>query len=74
MTGIVTASMMPLIIFGIGHACDATVFADVGGDALKRHDRGRTGLFGNDCLLGVDDIHDDAAFEHLGQSDFGPPS
>ena len=41
--------------------------ADVGGDTLERHHRYGAGLLGDPRLLGVDDVHDDAAFEHLGQ-------
>ena len=68
MTGIVTASWIPLIIDRVGHARDAAVAADVGGDALERHHRGRAGVLGDLGLLGVDHVHDHAALEHLGQS------
>ncbi len=52
----------------IGHPRDAAVAADVGGNALERHHRGRTGVLGDLRLLGVDDVHDDAALQHLGQT------
>ena len=52
----------------VGHARDAAVAADVGGHALERHDRGGAGVLGDLGLLGVDDVHDDAALEHLGQA------
>ena len=51
----------------VGHARDAAVTADVGGHTLERHDRGGTGVLGDLRLLGVDDVHDDAALQHLGQ-------
>ncbi len=68
MTGIVTAAWIPLIIAGIAHARDAAVAADVGGNALERHHGRRAGVLGDLRLLGVDDVHDDAALEHLGQA------
>ena len=42
--------------------------ADVRRDAFERHDRDRAGLLGDDGLLGRDDVHDDAALEHLGET------
>ena len=51
------------------HARDPAVAADVGRDALERHDRGGAGVLGELRLLGVDDVHDDAALEHLGEAD-----
>ena len=59
---------MPLIKQRVGHAGDAAVAADVGRDALERHHRGGTGVLGDLRLLGVDDVHDHAALEHLGQA------
>ena len=53
-----------------GHARHAAVFANIGRDALQRHDGGGAGFFGNLGLLDVGHVHDDAAFEHLGQADF----
>ena len=52
----------------VGHAGDAAVAADVGRHALERHHRGRAGVLGDLRLLGVDDVHDHAALEHLGQA------
>jgi hypothetical protein len=52
---------------GVGHAGHAAVAADVGRHALERHHRGRPGVLGDLGLLGVDDVHDHAALEHLGQ-------
>src|SRR5918995_1645528 len=51
----------------IRHARDAALHADVRGNALERHDGHGAGLFGDPRLLGVDDVHDDAALEHLGE-------
>lgn len=53
---------------GVGHSSDSSVGSDVGGDLLKSHDGNSTGLLGNLGLLGVDNVHDDAALEHLGQT------
>ena len=50
---------------GVRHAGDAALGANVGGDALKGHDGAGAGFFGDAGLGGVDDVHDDAAFEHL---------
>ena len=52
----------------VGHAGDAAVAADVGRDALERHDGARACLLGDLRLLGVDDVHDHAALEHLGEA------
>ncbi|CAM0904951.1 unnamed protein product [Alopecurus aequalis] len=52
----------------VGHAGDAALGADVGGDALERHDGAGSGLLSDTRLLGVDDVHDDAAAQHLGQA------
>ena len=52
----------------VGHAGDAAGGADVGGNALERHDGDGTGVLGDLGLLGGDDVHDDAALEHLGQA------
>ena len=42
--------------------------ADVGGHALERHDGAGAGVFGDLGLLGVGDVHDDAALEHVGET------
>ena len=52
---------------GIAHARDAAGRADVGGDALERHDGAGAGGLGNLRLLRRRDVHDDAALEHLGE-------
>ncbi len=52
----------------IGHAGDTTRRTDVGGDTLERHDRDRSGVFGDLGLFSIDDVHDHAALEHLGQA------
>ena len=52
----------------VGHAGDTALGADVGGHALKGHDGDGAGFFCDLGLLGVDDVHDHAALEHLGQA------
>src|SRR5438270_977929 len=53
---------------GVRHAGYAAFLADVSRDALQRHDRAGARLLGDACVLGRDDVHDHAAFEHLGQA------
>ena len=53
---------------GVGHAGDAAGGADHGGDALEGHDGDGSGFFGDDGLVYVHDVHDDAALEHLGEA------
>ena len=53
-----------------GHAAFST---DVGRHPLERHDGHRARVLGDLRLLGGDDVHDDAAFEHLGQPGFDLP-
>ena len=53
---------------GMRHAGDAAFGADHGGHALERHDGDGAGFLGDDGLLDVHDVHDDAAFEHLGEA------
>jgi hypothetical protein len=52
----------------VAHPGDAAVAPDVGRHALERHDGDRAGVLGDAGLLGVDDVHDDAALEHLGHA------
>ena len=54
----------------VGHAGDAAVRADVGGDALQRHDGARSGVLGYLRLLVGHHVHDDAALEHLRKACF----
>ena len=49
-------------LFGRGHARYSAFGADLRRNALKSHYRDRAGLLGNYGLLGVGDVHDDAAF------------
>src|ERR1035437_9623275 len=55
-------------LFGRSHAGYAALGADLRGDAFERHDGDGTGIFGDGGLLGVGDVHDDAAFEHFGKA------
>ena len=52
---------------GVGHAGDATVAPDVGRHPLEGHHGHGAGVLGDLGLLRVDDVHDHAALEHLGQ-------
>ena len=61
-----------LDLLGIAHPRDAAVAADVGRDALERHDRARTRVLRDARLVGVDDVHDDAALQHLGEARLDP--
>jgi hypothetical protein len=56
----------------VAHAGHTAVAADVGRDPLERHDGDRAGVLGDRRLLGVDDVHDDAAAQHLGQPALHP--
>ena len=51
----------------VAHAGHAARRADVGGNALERHDGAGSGLLGDVRLLGRGDVHDDAALQHLGE-------
>ena len=53
---------------GVGHTGHATCCTDVGGNALERHDGDGAGVLGDFRLLGVHDVHDDAALEHFGKA------
>ncbi len=46
----------------------ATLFANVGRNALQRHDSRRAGVLRDLRLFSVRHVHDDAAFQHLGQA------
>ncbi len=52
----------------IGHAGHTADRTNVGGHPLERHHRDGAGLLGDLRLLGVDDVHDDPALEHLGEA------
>src|ERR1019366_8046761 len=56
----------------VGHAGHAAIAADIGGDAFESHDGGGAGIFGDLGLLGVGDVHDDAALQHFGEADVDP--
>ena len=58
---------------GIAHPGDAAGGADVGRDALEGHDGDGAGVLGDLGVLGRDDVHDDAALEHLGEALLGDP-
>ena len=51
----------------IRHARHTALGADVRGHALERHHRARACLLGDPSLVGVRDVHDHAAFQHLGK-------
>ena len=56
----------------VAHPRDAAVTTDVRRDALERHHRARAGVLGDSRLIGVDDVHDDAALQHLGEAGLDP--
>ena len=68
MTGIVTASWISSILSGSDMRATPPSRADVGRNALERHHRDGAGILGDLRLLGVDDVHDHAALEHLGEA------
>ncbi len=57
----------------VAHARDTASGADVSRDALERHHGDRAGILSDLGVLGRDDVHDDAALEHLGQALLGRP-
>ena len=62
MTGIETVGHDLANLLGRSHARNAAFGADLRGDALQSHDGDGAGFFGDGGLLGVGDVHDDAAF------------
>ena len=52
----------------VGHAGDTTVGADVSRNTLEGHDGAGASLFGDLRVLRRDDVHDDAALQHLGKA------
>jgi len=57
---------------GVAHPGHPALGADVGGHPLQGHDRHGPGLLGDPGLVGGDDVHDDAALEHLGEAALDP--
>ena len=53
-----------------GHTGNAALGADLGRHTLQRHDGDSARFLGDLGLMGIGDIHNDAAFEHLSQADF----
>ena len=68
MTGIDDRGLDPLDHLRIAHARHAAVAADVGRHPLEGHHGAGAGVLGDLGLLGRDDVHDDAALEHLGEA------
>ena len=52
----------------IRHPSDATFGANIRGNPLERHHGNGAGVLGDFGLFGRDDVHNDAAFEHVGKS------
>ena len=50
---------------GIAHPRHAALSANVRRDALESHDGDGTRVLGDTSLLRCDDVHDDAALEHI---------
>ncbi len=57
----------------VAHARHAAGGPDVRRHALEGHDRDGAGILRDARLVGRDDVHDDAALEHLGQTLLGRP-
>ncbi|KAJ0640462.1 hypothetical protein HanLR1_Chr16g0615781 [Helianthus annuus] len=55
---------------GVAHSSNPTLSTDIRGHTLQCHDCARARFFSYPCLLRVDDVHDDAASEHLGKPNF----
>jgi len=64
----VTGGLDPLNHLRIAHARHAAVASDVRRHALEGHDRYGARVLGDLRLFGIDDVHDDAAAEHVGQT------
>ena len=56
----------------IRHPRNAAFTADIGRDALQRHDGYGPGVLGDFCVVRSDHVHDHATFEHFRQTDFEP--
>jgi hypothetical protein len=56
----------------VGHARDSALAADVGRDALERHHRDGARVLGDPGLLGIRDVHDHPALQHLGEAALDP--
>src|SRR2546423_14823179 len=48
-----------------GHASDAAFRANLRRNTLQGHDGDSASTFGDQSLLSIGDVHNDAAFEHL---------
>src|SRR4029077_6983246 len=59
--------------FDRGHSGPPAFFTDVRRHALERHHRACSCLFRDARLLGVGDVHDNAALEHLREPNFYAP-
>ena len=53
---------------GVAHAGHAACLADVRRNALEGHHGDRPGVLGHGRLLGIDDVHDDAALLHASKA------
>ena len=67
MTGMVTASWMPLIMAGSLMRATPPSRRMSAGTRSSAITADGAGVLGDLRLLGVDDVHDDAALQHLGQ-------
>ena len=66
-TGMEQTAWMPWIISGSDMRLTPPSLRISEGTAFERHDGHGAGIFGDAGLFGVDDVHDDAALEHLGE-------
>jgi hypothetical protein len=56
----------------VRHPSDAAFAADVRRNPLERHDRAGARLLGDPRLIGVGDVHDHPALQHLGEAALDP--
>ena len=62
----------PVDHVGVAHPGHAALSADVGGHALQGHHRDGAGILGDLGLIGRDNVHDDAALQHVGHAPLDP--
>jgi mannose-1-phosphate guanylyltransferase len=59
---------------GVAHASDSAIPSDIRWDPLEGHDRNCASVLCNLRVLWRNDVHDDAALQHLSKANLEPPS